>query len=75
MQNYINALIFTKNKSEEMLTFSLHSAIVVDELDWLTEGHRLGAGEDQATGEGTGLDLTIVPVTGLYHSCYKQTMI
>ena len=46
MQNYINALIFAKNKSEEMLTFSLHSAIVVDELDWLTEGHRLGAGED-----------------------------
>ena len=46
MQNYINASIFTKNKSEEMLTFSLHSAIVVDELDWLTEGHRLGAGED-----------------------------
>lgn len=46
MQNYINALIFTKNKSEEMLTFSLHSAIVVNELDRLTEGHRLGAGED-----------------------------
>ena len=46
MQNYINASIFTKNKSEEMLTFSLHSAIVVDEFDGLTEGHRLGAGED-----------------------------